>query len=123
MNKFPVTDSIIGLSTENVADLTYSAAIDYQGRRYLAKSNHSEQEARFFAINKFLKEYPELTDSVNKKQQEVKSKLIDVGGAAAFQLANDEKYDAPLGSLRNEQLVENIKMKYYNDKLYSKWSL
>ena len=123
MNKFPVTDSIIGLSTENVADLTYSAAIDYQGRRYLSKSNRSEQEARFFAINEFLKEYPELTDSVNKKQQEVKSKLIDVGGAAAFQLANDEKYDAPLGSLRNEQLVENIKMKYYNDKLYSKWSL
>lgn len=53
MNKFPVTDSIIGLSTENVADLTYSAAIDYQGRRYLSKSNHSEQEARFFAINEF----------------------------------------------------------------------
>ena len=117
MNKFPVTDSIIGLSTENVADLTYSASIYHHGGRYLAESNHSEQEARFFAINEFLKEYPELTDSVNKKQQEVKSKLIDVGGAAAFQLANDEKYDAPLGSFKNKQLVENIKMKYYNDKL------
>nr|WP_312275374.1 hypothetical protein [Moraxella sp. CTOTU46711] len=117
MNKFPVTDSIIGLSAENVADLTYSAAIDYQGRRYIAESKYSEQEARFFAINEFLKEYPELTDLVNGKLQEVKHKLIDVGGAAAFHLANDEKYDAPLGSFRNEQLAENIKMKYYNDKL------
>ena len=117
MNKFPVTDSIIGLSAENVADLTYSAAIEYKGRRYVVKSNHSEQEARFFAINEFLKEYPELTDLVDEKQQEVKAKLIDVGGAAAFQLANDERYDAPLGSFKNEKLAENIKMKYYNDKL------
>ena len=117
MNKFPVTDSIIGISAERAADLTYSAAIDYQGRRYLSKSNRSEQDARFFAINEFLKERPELTDLVNKKQQEVKNKLIDVGGAAAFQLANDEKYDAPLGSFKNEQLAENIKMKYYNDRL------
>ena len=117
MNKFPVTDSIIGLSAENVADLTYSAAIEYKGRRYVAKSNHSEQEARFFAINEFLKEYPELTDLVDEKQQEVKNKLIDVGGAAAFQIANDGKYDAPLGSFKNEKLAENIKMKYYNDKL------
>ena len=117
MNKFPITDSIIGLSTENVADLTYSSAIYHNGGRYLAESNYSEQEARFFAINEFLKEYPELTDSVNKKQQEVKSKLIDVGGAAAFQLANDEKYDAPLGSFKNKKLAESIKMKYYNDKL------
>ena len=117
MNKFPVTDSIIGLSTERAADLTYLAAIDYKGRRYLSKSNRSEQDARFFSLNEFLKEYPELTDLVNKKQQEVKSKLIDVGGAAAFQLANDEKYDAPLGSFKNEQLAENIKMKYYNDRL------
>ena len=59
MNKFPVTDSIIGLSAECVADLTYSAAIDYKGRRYLAESNYSEQEARFFATNEFLKEHPE----------------------------------------------------------------
>ena len=117
MNKFPVTDSIIGLSAENVADLTYSAAIDHKGRRYIAKSNYSEQEARFFAINEFLKEHPELTDLVNKKIQEVKAKLIDVGGAAAFQLANDGKYDAPLGSFKNEQLAESIKMKHYNDKL------
>ena len=117
MNKFPVTDSITGYSAENVADLTYSAAIDHKGRRYLAKSNRSEQDARFFAINEFLKEHPELTDLVNKKQQEVKNKLIDVGGAAALQLTNDEKYDAPLGSFKNEQLAENIKMKYYNDKL------
>ena len=117
MNKFPVTDSIIGLSAENVADLTYSATIDHNDRRYLSRSNHSEQDARFIAINEFLKEYPELTDLVNKKQQEVKDKLIDVGGAAAFQLANDEKYDAPLGSFKNEQLAENIKMRYYNDKL------
>lgn len=117
MNKFPVTDSIIGLSAERVADLTYSAAIDYKGRRYLAKSNRSEQDARFFAINEFLKEYPELKDLVDKKQQEVKSTLIDVGGAAAFRLANDEKLDAPLGSFKNEQLVESIKMKYYNDKI------
>ena len=117
MNKFPVTDNIIGLSAERVADLTYSAAIDYKGKRYLAKSNRSEQDARFFAINEFLKECPELTDLVNKKQQEVKHKLIDVGGAAAFQLANDEKYDAPLGSFKNEKLAENIKMRYYNDKL------
>lgn len=117
MNKFPVTDSIIGLSAERVADLTYSAAIYHKGRRYLAKSNRSEQDARFFAINEFLKEYPELRDLVDKKQQEVKSTLIDVGGAAAFQLANDEKYDAPLGSFKNEQLVESIKMKYYNDKI------
>ena len=116
-NKFPVTDSIIGLSAENVADLTYSAAIDHKGRRYIAKSNRSEQEARFFAINEFLKEYPELTDLVNKKQQEVKDELINVGGIVAFQLANDEKYDAPLGSFKNEKLAENIKMKYYNDKL------
>ena len=50
-------------------------------------------------------------------QEEVKAKLIDVGGAAAFQLANDEKYDAPLGSFKNEKLAESIKMKYYNDKL------
>lgn len=117
MNKFPVTDSIIGFSAERVADLTYSATIDHKGRRYLAHSKKSEQDARFFAINEFLKEYPELTDLVNKKQQEVKSKLIDVGGAAAFQLANDEKYDAPLGSFKNEQLAESIKMKYYNDRL------
>ena len=117
MNKFPVTDSIIGLSAENVADLTYSAAIDHKGRRYIAKSNYSEQEARFFAINEFLKEHPELTDLVNKKQQEVKTKLIDVGGAAALYFANDGKYDAPLGSFKNEQLAESIKMKYYNDKL------
>ena len=116
-NKFPVTDSIIGYSAENVADLTYSAAIDHKDRRYIAKSNRSEQDARFIAINKFLKEYPELTDLVDEKQQEVKSKLIDVGGAAAFQLANDEKYDAPLGSFKNEKLAENIKMRYYNDKL------
>ena len=117
MNKFPVTNNIIGLSAENVADLTYSAAIEHNGRRYLTKSNRSEQEARFFAINEFLKEHPELMDLVNKKQQEVKNKLIDVGGAAAFQLANDEKYDAPLGSFKNEQLAESIKMKYYNDKI------
>lgn len=117
MNKFPVTDNIVGRSAERVADLTYSAAIDYQGRRYIANSNRSEQDARFFAINEFLKEYPELRDLVDKKQQEVKSTLIDVGGAAAFQLANDEKYDAPLGSFKNEQLVESIKMKYYNDKI------
>ena len=116
-NKFPVTDSIIGYSAENVADLTYSAAIDHKDRRYIAKSNRSEQDARFIAINEFLKEYPELTDLVNKKQQEVKDKLIDVGGAAAFQLANDEKYDAPLGSFKNKQLAESIKMKHYNDKL------
>ena len=117
MNKFPVTDSIIGLSTENVADLTYSAAIDHNGRRYPAKSNRSEQEARFLAINEFLKECPELTDLVNKKQQEVKDKLIDVGGIVALQLANDERYDTPLGSFKNEQLAKNIKMRYYNDKL------
>jgi len=117
LNKFPVTDNIIGYSEENVADLTYSAAIYHNGGRYLAESNYSEQEARFFAINEFLKEYPELTDLVNKKIQEVKTKLIDVGGAAAFQLANDEKYDATLGSFKNEQLAESIKMKYYNDKL------
>ena len=117
MNKFPVTDNIIGLSAENVEDLTYLAAIDYKGRRYIAESKRSEQDARFFAINEFLKECPELTDLVNKKQQEVKAKLIDVGGAAAFRLANDEKYDAPLGSFKNEQLAESIKMKYYNDKL------
>lgn len=116
-NKFPVTDSIIGYSAENVSDLTYSAAIDYKGRRYLAKSNRSEQDARFFAINGFLEEYPELTDLVNKKQQEVKDKLIDVGGIVALQLANDEKYDTPLGSFKNKQLAESIKMKYYNDKL------
>ena len=54
---------------------------------------------------------------VDEKQQEVKNKLIDVGGAAAFQIANDGKYDAPLGSFKNEKLAENIKMKYYNDKL------
>jgi|GEM_PF-4300522 len=117
MNKFPVTDSIIGLSVENVADLTYLTAIDYNSRIYVAESNRSEQDARIFAINEFLKEHPELTDLVNKKQQEVKTKLIDVGGAAALYFANDEKYDAPLGSFKNEQLVESIKMKYYNDKL------
>ena len=117
MNKFPVTDSIIGLSAENVADLTYSATIDHNDRRYLSRSNHSEQDARFIAINEFLKEYPELTDLVNKKQQEVKAKLIDVGGAAAFQIANDGKYDAPLGSFRNERITESIKLKHYNDKL------
>ena len=117
LNKFPVTDSIIGYSEENVADLTYSAAIYHNGGRYLAKSNYSEQEARFFAINEFLKEYPELTDLVNKKQQEVKDKLVDVGGIVTLQLANDEKHDAPLGSFRNEQLAQSIKMKYYNDKL------
>lgn len=117
MNKFPVTDNIIGYSAERIADLTYSAAIDYKGRRYLAKSNRSEQDARFFAVNRFLEEHPGLADLVNKKQQEVKSKLIDVGGAAALQLASDERYDAPLGSFKNEQLVESIKMKYYNDKI------
>lgn len=117
MNKFPVTDGIVGRSTEHESHLKYLAAIDYQGRRYLAESNRSEQDARFFAINEFLKEHPELKDLVDKKQQEVKSTLIDVGGAAAFQLANDEKYDAPLGSFKNEQLVESIKMKYYNDKI------
>lgn len=117
MNKFPVTDSIIGYSVENVEDLIYLAVIGHKDRRYVAESNQSEQGARFFAVKEFLKEYPELMDSVTKKQQEVEAKLIDVGAAAALHFASDEKHDAPLGSFKNEQLVESIKMKYYNNKI------
>lgn len=117
MNKFPVTDSIIGLSTENVADLTFVAVIDYNNKRYTAKSDKCEQFARNSVLKQLIADNPNLEKEVDRKFVEVRKRLIDVGGAAAFQLANDEKYDAPLGSFKNKQLAENIKMKYYNDKL------
>ena len=117
MNKFPVTDNIIGYSTSYFCNDVSKARIDYNGEWWLAETDSSEFEARHIVIHKFMEDNPSLAYEVKSKQEEVKSTLIDIGGAAAFQLANDEKYDAPLGSFKNEQLAENIKMKYYNDKL------
>ena len=117
MNKFPVTDNIIGYSTSYFCSIVSKARIDYNGDWWLAETDSSEFDARCFAIHKFMEDNPLLADEVKSKQEEVKSTLIDIGGAAAFQLANDEKYDAPLGSFKNKQLAESIKMKHYNDKL------
>ena len=113
-NKFPVTDNIIGYS---MSDFVCKACIDYNGERWLAETDSSEFDARHIVIHKFIEDNPSLADEIKSKQEEVKSKLIDVGGAAAFQLANDEKYDAPLGSFRNKRAAESIKLKHYNDKL------
>ena len=123
MNKFPVTDNIIGYSTSYLSCDVSKARIDYNGEWWLAETDSSEFDARHIVIHKFMEDNPSLTDEIKSKQEEVKDKLIDVGGIVAFQLANDEKYDAPLGSLRNKQLAENIKIKYYNDKLESDLSL
>ena len=117
MNKFPVTDNIIGYSTSYFGRDVSKARIDYNGEWWLAETGPGEFEARHLVIHKFMEDNPSLADEVKSKQEEVKSKLIDVGGAAAFQLANDEKYDAPLGSFRNKRITESIKLKHYNDKL------
>ena len=116
-NKFPVADNIIGYSTSYFCGDVSKARIDYNGEWWLAETDSSEFDARHIVIHKFMEDNPSLTDEIKSKQEEVKAKLIDVGGAAAFQLANDEKLDAPLGSFKNEQLVESIKVKYYNDKI------
>ena len=116
-NKFPVTDNIIGYSTSYFSSYVSKARIDYNGEWWLAETDSSESDARHIVIRKFIEDNPSLADEIKSKQEEVKAKLIDVGGAAAFQLANDEKYDAPLGSFKNKILAENIKMRYYNDKL------
>ena len=117
MNKFPVTDNIIGHSTSYFCGDVSKARIDYNGGWWLTETDSSEFDARHIVIHKFMEDNPSLADEIKSKQEEVKAKLIDVGGIVAFQIANDEKYDAPLGSFKNEQLAENIKMKHYNDKL------
>ena len=117
MNKFPVTDNIIGYSTLYFSSYVSKARIDYNGECWLAETDSSEFDARHIVIRKFIEDNPSLADEVKAKQEEVKAKLIDVGGIVAFQIANDGKYDAPLGSFKNEQLAESIKIKYYNDKL------
>ena len=117
MNKFPVTDNIIGYSMSDFGRDVCKARIDYNGEWWLAETDSSEFDARHIVIRKFIEDNPSLADEVKSKQEEVKAKLIDVGGIVAFQIANDGKYDAPLGSFRNKQLAESIKMKYYNDKL------
>nr|WP_313379346.1 hypothetical protein [Moraxella sp.] len=116
-NKFPVTDNIIGYSTSYFCGDVSKARIDYNGEWWLAETDSSEFDARHIVIHKFMEDNPSLADKVKSKQEEVKAKLVDVGGAAALQLASDERYDTPLGSFKNEQLVESIKMKYYNDKI------
>ena len=117
MNKFPVTDNIIGYSTSYFSSDVSKARIDYNGKWWLAETDSSEFEARHIVIHKFMEDNPLLADEVKSKQEEVKSALIDVGGAAAFQIANDEKNNAPLGSFRNKRITESIKLKHYNDKL------
>ena len=93
------------------------ARIDYNGEWWLAETDSSEFDARHIVIHKFMEDNPSLADKVKSKQEEVKAKLIDVGGIVAFQLANDEKLDAPLGSFRNKRITDSIKLKYYNDKM------
>ena len=117
MNKFPVTDNIIGYSTSYFCGDVSKACIDYNGERWLAETDSSEFDARHIVIHEFIEDNPSLADEIKSKQEEVKAKLIDVGGIVAFQLANDEKYDAPLGSFRNKRAAESIKLKHYNDKL------
>ena len=117
MNKFPVTDNIIGYSMSDFLCGVCKARIDYNGKWWLAETDSSEFDARHIVIHKFMEDNPSLADEVKSKQEEVKAKLIDVGGIVALQLASDERYDAPLGSFRNKRITESIKLKHYNDKL------
>lgn len=117
LNKFPVTDNIIGYSTSYFCSYVSKARIDYNGEWWLAETDSGEFDARHIVIHKFMEDNPSLTDEIKSKQEEVKAKLIDVGGIVAFQIANDEKNNAPLGSFRNKRVTESIKLKHYNDKL------
>ena len=116
-NKFPVTDNIIGYSTSYFCSYVSKARIDYNGEWWLAETDSNEFDARHIVIHKFMEDNPSLTDEIKSKQEEVKAKLIDVGGIVAFQIANDEKNNAPLGSFRNKRIADSIKLEHYNDKL------